>query len=109
MAVWRPCHQVIQHVGKGVNKERQEAAHVHMVYPFNTNDLFLVDLGLDIAKAYQLNSHTKNWDAIPEFDIQIESGAGARHMVLDETQTYAFILSELTGAIFAIKKRKKWI
>lgn len=100
------CHQVIQHVGKGINKERQETAHVHMVYPFNTNDMFLVDLGLDKAKAYQLNDHTKNWEPVPEFDIQIESGAGARHMVLDETQTYAFILSELTGAIFALKKER---
>ena len=101
-----PCHQVIQHVGTGENKERQETAHVHMVCPFKTNQMFLVDLTLDKAKAYELNDNTKNWDTVLELDVNVERGSGARHMVLDETHNYAYILSELTGHVFVLKKGK---
>ncbi len=97
-------HQMIQHIGKGINKERQEAAHMHMVCPYKKGYMFLVDLSLDKANAYQLENGTKTWNAVPKLDITIESGAGARHMVFDASKTYAFVLSELTATIFVLKK-----
>ena len=70
-----------------------------MVKPLKEN-MFLVDLGIDMAKAYRFNDEVKKWDAIPELDIKIESGSGARHMVMDKKEELAFVLSELTGEIF---------
>ncbi|MDO5977888.1 lactonase family protein [Flavivirga spongiicola] len=102
-----PCNQFIKHVGTGPNKERQESAHVHMVYPFKKDHMFLVDLGLDKAKVYQLIANTKSWKMALGLDLNIEPGSGARHMVLDKTQNYAFILSELTGAVFVLKNEGK--
>lgn len=99
-----PCHQVIQHVGKGANKIRQETAHVHMVCSYKKDYMHLVDLGLDKAKAYKFNGNTKNWETALELDIHIESGSGARHMVFDKTHSHAYVLSELTGDVFVLKK-----
>ena len=99
-----PCQQIIQHTGAGPNKARQERAHAHMVYPYQEDHLYIVDLGIDRAKAYQLNPETKKWKALPELDIPIDRGAGARHMEMDATQSHAYILSELSGEIFAFKK-----
>lgn len=94
------CSQEIKHSGTGPNKERQEAAHAHMIYPFQNDKMYVVDLTLDAAKAYQLGAESKKWEAIPALDITIEAGSGARHMVMDDQEAFAFVLSELTGEIF---------
>ena len=93
-----PYHQIIKHTGSGTNKERQEAPHTYGK-TFKGKNMFLVDLGIDMAKAYRFNDEIKKWDAIPELDIKIES-SGARHMVMDKKEELAFVLSELTGEIF---------
>lgn len=95
-----PCNHIIQHEGTGPNKERQEAAHAHMVYPFGENGMYVVDLTLDMAKAYQLNADSKKWEAKPALDIVIDAGSGARHMVMDKAEETAYVLSELSGEIF---------
>ncbi len=94
-----PCSQEIKHKGTGPNTERQEAAHAHMVYPFGEDKMYGVDLTLDTAKAYQLNPISKKWEAKPNLDITIEKGSGSRHMVMDNTEGFAYILGELTGEI----------
>ena len=98
-------YQVIQHTGTGPNKERQKGPHVHMVYPFSNDRLFIMDLGIDTAKAYRLNSKTENWEATPEWDISVEPGVGARHMTMDATGNLVFILSELSGEIFVFENQ----
>lgn len=102
------CNQNIQHVGLGPNKERQEAAHAHMVYPFKSDHMFVLDLTLDKAKAYQLDEETKKWKVKPLLDIQIELGAGARHMVMDKSEKHSFVLSELTAEIFVVENLKQY-
>lgn len=93
------CSQNIKHKGTGVDKARQEAAHVHMIYPFGKNSMFGVDLTLDTAKAYKLNNISKQWDTTPNLDIKIDDGNGSRHMVMNNNQDFAYILGELTGEI----------
>ncbi len=102
-----PCHQIIQHSGIGPESNRQEGPHAHMIYPFWDDHFFLVDLGIDRAKAYRLNQNGKSWEAMPQWDIVVRSGAGARHMVMNSTEMYAFVLSELSGEIFVFEKRIK--
>lgn len=99
------CEQIIQHKGVGPNKERQEAAHAHMVYPFDHNKVFVVDLGLDKATAY-VHDASNQWIASKAEDISVDPGAGSRHMTMDKTQTYAYLLGELDGHIYVVKKEK---
>lgn len=100
-----PLSQEIKHEGTGPNKERQEAAHAHMIYPFANNSMYVVDLTLDTAKAYQFDNKSEQWKANAKSDIKIDSGSGARHMVLDSNEDHAYILGELTGEIFVADLR----
>lgn len=95
-----PSSQEIKHKGTGPNTERQEAAHAHMIYPFSDNSIYVVDLTLDTAKAYQFDEKNEEWLANSVSDIKIDSGSGARHMITDKNEDYAYILGELTGEIF---------
>lgn len=99
-----PSIQNIKHKGEGPNLERQESAHAHMIYPFGSNNLFVVDLGLDMAKAYTLNNSTGHFIESPKMDIPITKGAGARHMALHPNGNYAFVFSELTSELFSFKR-----
>ncbi|WP_203256937.1 lactonase family protein [Hyunsoonleella ulvae] len=101
-----PYSQDIRHEGVGPNKERQEAAHAHMIYPFADNQMFAVDLTLDTAKAYQWQDKEQKWQSNPVLDISIEPGSGARHMVMDNNQEFAYVLGELTGEIFVVDVKK---
>tara|TARA_B100000809_G_scaffold141837_1_gene139401 strand:+ start:39103 stop:40176 length:1074 start_codon:yes stop_codon:yes gene_type:complete len=102
-----PSIQNCKHIGDGPNLERQEAAHAHMIYTFGKNELFVVDLGLDIAKAYKFSDTTKKFMECPKMDISITKGSGARHMVLHKNENYAFIFSELTSQLFSFKRNNQ--
>ncbi len=99
-----PCHQIIQHEGKGPNQARQEGPHAHMIYPFANDHLFLVDLGIDRARAYRMDAETNEWVAVPEMDLVFDPGAGPRHMVMNALGDRAFVLSELSGEVFVFGK-----
>lgn len=101
-----PCHQLIQHKGNGPDKIRQQGPHVHMVYPFGDDHIYLIDLGLDTAKAYQINRKSKNWQPVSALNLKIESGAGARHMVMSLSGIFAFVLSEMSSEVFVFEKQK---
>lgn len=103
-----PATQNLKHTGKGPNLGRQEAAHAHMIYPFGTNDLFAVDLGIDIAKAYTFSNTSGHFIASPKMDVAITKGAGARHMVLHPNENHAFIFSELTSELFSFKRNAQF-
>jgi len=91
-------NQMIQHKGSGIHSKRQTKPHVHMVYPFNDRNIFLVDLGLDRALAYSADEQGV-WNAVSENDIYLHPGAGARHMDMNNDKSFAYILGELSGEI----------
>lgn len=96
-----PLSQEIQHVGNGPNDQRQEGPHAHMVYPLNEK-VFIVDLGIDTIKTYQLNDSE---DLLPctNSDVSVDPGAGSRHMAFDSTGKFAFVMTELTAELYAYK------
>lgn len=104
-----PFTQNIQHYGSGPNKDRQEAPHPHMVYPLNQNNVFIVDLGLDLAKAYEFDRKSGLLTSTSEYDIKISKGAGARHMVRHPDSDYLFIFSEMSTEIFSFRINEKQI
>jgi len=98
-----PAAQNIRHYGKGPNLLRQEAAHAHMIYAFGSNGIFIVDLGLDLAMAYDFDHSSGQFIKSPKLDIPISQGAGARHMELHPSGNFAFVFSELTAELFSFK------
>jgi len=92
------ANQIIQHNGSGIHPERQAEPHVHMIYQLNEQSIYLVDLGLDKALSYSANEQGY-WNAVTENDIYLQPGAGARHMVMNDGNSIAYILGELSGEI----------
>jgi 6-phosphogluconolactonase len=97
----RLCQQIF-HEGSGPNKERQEAPHPHMIFPVNDSFFYCVDLGIDAAKAYGCDSASQKWKPLPEHDIKVKAGAGARHM--DTYGEWIALLGELSGELFLYRR-----
>jgi 6-phosphogluconolactonase len=93
-----------QHVGKGPNAQRQEAAHAHSV-DFVADDRLLLscDLGNDRVYVYR---HDAGSGAIAAHDppfVGLEPGAGPRHLAVHPSGRYVYALAELSShvAVFA--------
>lgn len=88
------------YTGSGPNKERQLSSHVHYtVLADNNKDLFITDLGSD--KVYVEHFHEKTgylFDAEHQA-IQLEPGAGPRHMVIDQQRDFIYVVEELLGYV----------
>ncbi|TRX60045.1 lactonase family protein [Fulvivirga sp. M361] len=92
----------VTHKGNGPNKIRQEAPHVHFVCPNDIGQFYAVDLGTDMVKSYRF---TDDWiKEQPEENIQVDTGAGPRHMVISPSGEYIFVFSELDAKIHSYKK-----
>lgn len=97
--------QKITNHGTGPNKARQESAHMHMVYKWNDEMLFLVDLTLDVAESYYFDVAQDRFVKDDKYNLKIDAGAGARHMVMSDDKSLAFVLGELTSELFVFEKR----
>ena len=90
--------QVVQHQGRGLNAERQEAPHAHCVIADRSNRFALVaDLGIDRVLVYRLADdgtlRRTGGDAI------LHGGAGPRHIALHPTQPLVFVANELDSTV----------
>ena len=92
--------QVVQHYGKGINKERQETAHVHMVY-FSPDKKYVLsnDLGTDKVYVYNYNP-TATTDILTLKDsASITAGGGPRHLKFSKNGKFVYVLQELNGGL----------
>jgi 6-phosphogluconolactonase len=90
--------QVIQHLGSGPKKDRQEKPHVHSVnWAPNQKDLYAVDLGTDKIMHYKLENG-KLITGNPEF-TQVLFGSGPRHFTFTPNGKYAYVIQELNNGI----------
>lgn len=99
----QPYDQLIQHSGKGVNPQRQEAPHVHAtVFSPKADYLFVPDLGLDKVMAYRFNASSSKplVPAAAPF-AQSEPGSGPRHFAFHPNGKWAYLMEELTGTVVA--------
>lgn len=92
--------QEIHHKGKSINVQRQEAAHAHMIQPFN-NEVFVPDLGIDEVVNYQFENNSNQ--LIENYKIEIPLGSGPRHIVFHPLGNFAFVINELTGTVSILK------
>lgn len=92
--------QVIKHTGSSVNKQRQESAHVHMVY-FSPDKkyVFANDLGTDKVYMYAYNpAGGANTLKLKE-TIDVKPGSGPRHLVFNPNCVFMYLLHELDGTL----------
>jgi 6-phosphogluconolactonase len=92
--------QVIQHHGKGPNLERQEKAHVHMVY-FSPDKKYVLsnDLGTDQVYIYNYNPTSTSDILTLKDSASVAPGSGPRHLKFDKKGKYVYVLQELNGGI----------
>jgi 6-phosphogluconolactonase len=95
--------KVIQQFGKGPDKERQEASHVHSAI-FSPDEKYLLEanLGTDQEHVYRFTA-SKNLPLTEANDsaLSLKPGTGPRHIVFHPTRPLVYILGELTGTIDA--------
>jgi 6-phosphogluconolactonase len=101
-----PLIQQIRHAGTGVNNDRQEAPHPHMMYPVDDHTVYCIDLGIDQAKAYRAEDALGKWEPVPELDIKVKAGAGARHIDMDLNKEWMVLIGELSGELFLFFQMK---
>lgn len=92
--------QVIQHSGKGINTQRQEGSHVHMVY-FSPDKKYVLanDLGTDKVYLYQYNPNAANEILKLKDSVSVKPGSGPRHLTFSKDGKFVYLLQELDGAL----------
>lgn len=104
----QPYSQLIQHTGKGVDKDRQEAPHVHStVFSPKGDYLFVPDLGLDKVMIYKFNQHDKKplHPASPAFE-GTDPASGPRHFIFHPNKKWAYLIEEMAGTVVAYNYKK---
>lgn len=100
----------IQYHGQGAIPERQEKPHLHAVN-FTPDGKFLLanDLGTDCIHVHPV---LKEWgteegdmplvDLINGYKLEVDAGAGPRHLCFAPDGTHAYLLTELSGQLFTL-------
>lgn len=93
-----------QHLGKGPNAQRQEAAHAHSVdFVADGRLLLSCDLGNDRVYVYRHDPRAGTIAAHKPAFVGLEPGAGPRHLAVHPSGRYVYVLTELSShvAMFA--------
>ncbi|RVT77345.1 lactonase family protein [Flavobacterium sufflavum] len=92
--------QLIQHFGKGINVQRQEKPHVHMVC-FSPDKKFVLvnDLGNDKVYSYHYDLDSNDKPLRISDSIAVKSGSGPRHLTFSNDGKLVYLLQELDGSL----------
>jgi len=91
--------QVIQHHGNSVNKERQDAPHVHeSVFSPDNKFLLTPDLGTDKVMIYNFDPN-KHQPLSKAGEIVCEPGSGPRHIAFHPKKNFAYLIHELNAMV----------
>lgn len=99
--------QTIEHEGSSVNENRQEKAHVHStVLTPDEQYLFVGDLGTDRINIYKYNREASRplQPAEPAYTA-VTPGSGPRHLIFNDSGTYAYVVLELTAEVGVFRHR----
>jgi 6-phosphogluconolactonase len=88
---------LVQHEGSSIRVDRQSNAHPHsIIIDPSMQFAYVPDLGLDRIKIYQLTKDNKLNNIK---DIQLQPGAGPRHLVFHPLNPYSYLINELDCTI----------
>jgi len=98
----QPASAVVQHAGSGVNPHRQEGPHAHSITLDPTNRFaFVADLGIDRVMVYRLDLEGGTLPPHTAPSVEVEAGAGPRHMAFHPNGRYAYLITEMGNTIVA--------
>ena len=96
---------IVQHVGTGPRRDRQEAAHAHSI-DLDRNGVFAAacDLGADKIYLYKFDSKAGRLtpNSAQEF-FQSPAGSGPRHLAFHPNRDLAFVINELDCTVTSLK------
>jgi 6-phosphogluconolactonase len=96
--------QVIKHNGSGANAARQNTAHVHAsVFSGDGRYLFAPDLGIDKVVKYNFDATTGQLSPATQPFIALLPGSGPRHIEFNKSNSYGYLMEELTGTVTVLK------
>jgi len=98
----KAASDVVQHLGQGMNAERQGGPHAHCVTVTADNRFAQsCDLGIDKVLVYQFDS--VNGKLLTHGEAVLAPGAGPRHLDFHPTGRYVYVINELnsTMTVFA--------
>jgi len=95
--------QLVQHVGKSINSQRQTKPYVHQTIFSPDHQFVLVnDLGTDYITSYRYNKTSKDI-VLTVFDcLKVKAGSGPRHSVFSKNGKYLYVIHELDGTLSTI-------
>jgi 6-phosphogluconolactonase len=100
----RSASSFVQHQGKSVNPQRQEAPHAHSINVDPANRFaFVADLGLDQILSYQFNPDQGTLAANPSGSAKLKPGAGPRHFSFRPDGRFAFTNNEIHSTVTSFK------
>lgn len=94
---WRAIHK-----GRGPNKDRQDQAHAHgVLFTQNCKRLLVCDLGIDSVISYSVpQSFDRTQKSLAgRTVITTEPGDGPRHLVMNKSETRAYLVNELSNTV----------
>lgn len=93
---------LFRHSGAGPNPDRQAGPHAHWVgFSPDRRWLHAIDLGADTIFAYRFDPQARTL-APPVVAWRAPAGAGPRHMVRHPRLKRAYVVSELSNALFTL-------
>jgi len=98
-----PHSAFVQHKGKSVDPQRQEAPHAHSINldPANKH-AFVADLGLDKILIYRFSPNTGTLIKNDPPAVDLAKGAGPRHFAFHPSGKYAYVINELDLTVTAM-------
>lgn len=93
---------ILQNHGSGPDKKRQDSAHAHCV-TLTPDESYLctVDLGTDKLEVYNFSNGILS--KFPNFSLDLKPGCGPRHIEFHPSENLAYIITELSSEIIALK------
>ncbi len=92
----------VQHEGKSVNKQRQEAPHAHSINLDAANRFaFVADLGLDRVMVYKYDAKAGTLTANDPPAAEVAPGSGPRHFAFHPDGRHAYVINELASTVTA--------
>ncbi len=99
--------QVIKHTGNSINKERQEAAHVHTtVLSPDEKFLLVTNLGTDEVYAYSYNQKDETAPLKLADKIKVAAGSGPRHLAFNKAGNKFYLINELSAEVSVLSFNK---
>lgn len=98
-----PARDIIQHVGKGPDKERQKSAHAHQVLLSpDKSFIYAVDLGIDRVRLYRFDNGTLMAGQEP-VAYASHPGWGPRQMVFHPHLPVAYLIHEIRPMVSVLQ------